>query len=567
MTSYRPKRALISVYDKSGIVDFVRVLVSEFGIEILSTGGTAALLREHDIPVTLVEEATGFPEMMDGRVKTLHPRIHAGILANRDNADHMAQLAAQDIETIDMVLVNLYPFEETVSQPECSFDQAIEMIDIGGPCMLRAAAKNHRHVLPLCLPSQYDDCLALLRGSGDVDEKEFRCQLAAEAFTLTARYDMMIDAFLAERCTDGEWTEPSDEENPIFTEEGAWYEPWGIIKPLRYGENPHQKASFLHECESCEECDGVITPLHVVSGDEVSYNNYHDGHAALELTKELTRAYEGQKGLGKAVVFVKHTNACGAAVGADPIETYANAYGGDANAAMGGVLCCNFRVDDDFAAKVMATYDLWGKQAGAGGFFVEVWIAPRFARSAIDLVQKAKAWGKRVRLIAVGDMMETPEAWEPRMLQVSGGWLAQEQDALGLNESDWRVVTDRKPTDTEMSDLQLAWLICKHTKSNAITICKNHTMIGNGAGQMSRVMSCRIATWIAEENGHAEALKGSVAASDAFFPFRDGPDILAKAGVTAIIQPGGSKRDEDTIQACNAQGVAMVHTGARHFRH
>jgi phosphoribosylaminoimidazolecarboxamide formyltransferase/IMP cyclohydrolase len=301
----------------------------------------------------------------------------------------------------------------------------------------------------------------------------------------------------------------------------------------------------------------------------MSFNNYADACAALELCAELSRAAPWQTGPTRtsSCCFIKHTNACGTAVHADPIEAYRRAYLGDPNAAMGGILAVNFDVTPEFAAAVMETYQRWGKAAGAGGFFVEVWLAPTFDDAAVEVIRTKKDWGKRVRLLSVGDLGTPPNPDELDFKRIAGGMLMQTPDLVGLDEEHWKVVTQRQPSQAEMNDLRLAWLICKHTKSNAITICKDGMLIGNGAGQMSRVMSCRIATWLASENGHADQLKGAAAASDGFFPFRDGPDLLVDAGVTALIQPGGSKRDPEVIDACNARGVALIITGTRHFKH
>jgi phosphoribosylaminoimidazolecarboxamide formyltransferase/IMP cyclohydrolase len=569
MSKGKIKRALISVYDKTGIVDFARALSAEFGIEIISTGGTAKLLKENGIPVTLVEEVTGFPEMMDGRVKTLHPKIHAAILADRDNPEHMRQLTEQDIEPIDMVVVNLYPFEKTVADPTCTFDQAIEMIDIGGPCLLRAAAKNHEHVIPVTHLRSYDYVLEELAENGDLSVTGRMC-LASIVYERTAEYDDHLDGYLTKR-----WTDLRTAVTPLEAEVEEMLSDFGVPKELipeclevaqmrvraaKYGENPHQAGALTRAVSEVRECN--IPRAGILSG-EPSYNNYADSHAALELCKELTRAM----GDSKTCVFVKHTNACGVGVSDDFVEAYRRAYLGDPNAAMGGVLCCNFDIDAEFARTVMETYGRWGKEAGAGGFFVEVWIAPSFADDAVEMIRKAKKWGERVRLLSVGDMEEAPDETGLEYRSIAGGMLMQTRDLVGLDEDQWKTVTKREPTEAEMADLRLTWLVCKHTKSNAITICKDNMLIGNGAGQMSRVMSCRIATWLAKENGHEDKLAGAVAASDAFFPFRDGPDILMDAGVTAIIQPGGSKRDADTIAACDERSVAMIFTGTRHFRH
>jgi AICAR transformylase/IMP cyclohydrolase PurH/REP element-mobilizing transposase RayT len=817
----RIRRALISVYDKTGIVEFARALHEEFGIELISTGGTAKVLKDAGLPVTLVEEITGFPEMLDGRVKTLHPKIHAAILADRDNPEHMRQLAEQGIAPIDIVVVNLYPFEQTIAKPGCTFEETIEMIDIGGPCLLRAAAKNHRHVLVVTASTEYGSVLGSLRRWGDDRVREDALRSGAfGAFWATTAYDATISTWLSLNQNDM---------LPDVRVLRLWN--WGR---LRYGENPHQTGELLGKYEGRGEFDltAADTVLDEPQQAEMSFNNYMDANAALELCAELTRAgipgdgsaklyfaqpgespakhsfalppdddlqgsaklyfaqaaqpqaahvrpasdeltyrrklphwqiagatyfvtfstasgelsererdivlealryWDGQKldlhaavvmrehvhllvtarhiapdhperynltellqsikansarsinrlrgrrgqvwlresydrwmrtaeeflekwryiadnpvkeglaltpeayrwwyanetlgafdegpsesrgkhgdGVGgkqprsgkeglcpagreplrsgeehlrptgeehlrrtarAAVCFIKHTNACGAATATDPIEAYRCAYLGDPNAAMGGILAVNFNVDAPFAEAVMETYQRWGKTAGAGSFFVEVWLAPSFDDDAVRIIRgevegaPQKDWGKRVRLLAVGDMSAPPDPNEMDFKRIAGGMLMQTRDLVGLNEEQWKVVTRRRPTETEMNDLRLAWLICKHTKSNAITVCRDGTLIGNGAGQMSRVMSCRIATWLAKENGHAESLKGAAAASDAFFPFRDGPDILMDAGVTALIQPGGGKRDQEVIDACNARGVAMIFTGTRHFKH
>jgi AICAR transformylase/IMP cyclohydrolase PurH/REP element-mobilizing transposase RayT len=805
MADGKIKRALIAVYDKTGVAEFAKALVEEFGVEIISTGGTARHLKAAGIPVTMVEQVTGFPEMLDGRVKTLHPKIHAAILADRDNPEHMRQLAEQGIQPIDMVVVNLYPFEKTIAKPGCTLAEAIEMIDIGGPCLLRAAAKNHKHVLavPYAGEQEYHGLLRMMRGEKDVRSlEEERRQAAFHVFSTTAEYDSLVWTWLGGSEQEG---------SPTFFAKWFFREAF-----LRYGENPHQTASMLllwNDAIRPSLISDVIRPEgeyeHVAIG-RLSYNNFVDADAAFGLCAELTRAVAGGAKLwhrllvgagtesvrhslppisqqlktrrnlphiqrpgatyfltfrkhagqfspeqrdivmecciypdgGKvclhaAVVmpdhvhlllspleespgqyiqlgdiargikgvssrrinelagtegtvwldetwdriirnegeftqkleyiianprtaglehgspypwcvyeqdprwdsrdsaaildlkhelvaegggghswhrlivraarkeqrqviaarngerpkhrlivgatsqgttlftacFIKHTNTCGVGIDADPIESYRRAYLGDPNAAMGGILAVNFNVTAEFAEAVMETYQRWGKAAGAGGFFVEVWLAPSFDERAVRIIRgeedgaPKKDWGKRVRLLAVGDMSVPPDPDEMDFKRIAGGMLMQTRDLIGLNEEQWKVVTKRQPTEAEMDDLRLAWLVCKHTKSNAITICKDGMLIGNGAGQMSRVMSCRIATWLAKENGHADALKGAAAASDAFFPFRDGPDILLDAGVTALIQPGGSKRDQDTIKACDEHGVAMIFTGTRHFRH
>lgn len=573
------RRALIAVYDKTGIVEFARALVDEFGIEIISTGGTAKHLKDAGVPVTLVEEVTGFPEMLDGRVKTLHPKIHAGILADRDNPEHMRQLEQHGIKPIDMVVVNLYPFEETVADPNCTFEQAIEMIDIGGPCMLRAAAKNHQHVLVVNTVESHMEVLDYLRNvasrrvASKIQDQEFRLRMGGNTYLATSVYDSRVAEWLSQRLASGSgW--PSF--GSIFAND------WGF---LRYGENPHQDSSLWQISGDSEDFDLTIADAFYETGGEseqqLSHNNYVDADAALALCAELSR-----EGLAiqlstqtlqfdprisfrdsSIAVFIKHTNACGVGMADEPVDAYRRAYLGDPNAAMGGILAVNFPVTAAFAEVVMESLQKWGKDAGAGAFFVEVLLAPSFDEDAVQIIRTKKKWGEKVRLLDVGPMDVEPDPGELDYKRIAGGMLVQSRDLVGLNEDEWKVVTKRKPTDAEMADLRLAWLVAKHTKSNAISICKDGMLIGNGAGQMSRVMSCRIATWLAKENGHAEELAGSVAASDAFFPFRDGPDILMEAGVTAIIQPGGSKRDDETIAACDERNVAMIHTGTRHFRH
>jgi phosphoribosylaminoimidazolecarboxamide formyltransferase/IMP cyclohydrolase len=543
------QRALVSVFDKTGIVPFARVLHEEFGIELISTGGTARALQEAGIPVRMVESVTSFPELLDGRVKTLHPRIHAGILADHDNPDHMAQLADHEIAPIDMLVVNLYPFEDTIARPDCSFADAIEMIDIGGPCMLRAACKNHRHVLVVSDPQRYDAVLEKLRDTGGrLDGGDWQRQAALSGFDTTAGYDSTVSQWLS---TVGDGAEI--QRLRLKTQAS-----------LRYGENPHQQGELVQVDQPSWLPVGEL-------GDDnaqvaMSFNNYVDANAAIGLCSELA---EFGAALESSVVvcFIKHTNACGVGAAGTFAEAYQRAYLGDPNAAMGGILAINVPVDEAAAELVMNTYQHLGKGAGAGGFFVEVWAAPAFSPAAERIIRTAKSWGERVRLLRVPAIGRSPLAGDRDIKRILGGLLLQDQDLVGLNEGEWRVVSKRPPSADEWRDLRLAWLICKHTKSNAITICADGRLLGSGAGQMSRVMSCRIAKWLAEENGHGEWLTGSVAASDAFFPFTDGPEILMAAGVRAMIQPGGGKRDEEVIAACDAQDVALVMTGTRHFRH
>ncbi len=545
------KRALIAVYDKTGVAEFARTLVEEFGVEIISTGGTAKHLKDAGITVTMVEQVTGFPEMLDGRVKTLHPKIHAAILADRDNPEHMRQLAEQKINPIDMVVVNLYPFEKTVADPNCKLEDAIEMIDIGGPCLLRAAAKNHRHVLVVSGSMSLTTIVEWMRSGGSRPDLEDRRDSAWGAFWDTSRYDSSIATWLSTNKKDG----LSDVRTIDLHTYGR----------LRYGENPHQTAELFFKPTFDAGLDLTAADAAMDQDnqqDKISFNNYVDADASVGLCAELARAITDS-----VCCFIKHTNPCGVGVASDANEAYRRAYLGDPNAAMGGILAVNFDVTPAFASGVLDTYDTIGRAAGAGGFFVEVWIAPTFDSAAIEIIRTRKKWGANVRLLGVGDMGLPLVPNAPLYRSIAGGMLAQTPDLIGLNEDQWKVVTKRPPTDSELADLRLAWLVAKHTKSNAISICKDGMLIGNGAGQMSRVMSCRIATWLAKENGHAEKLPGSAAASDAFFPFRDGPEILIDAGVTALIQPGGSKRDADTTAACDERGIAMIHTGTRHFKH
>lgn len=576
------RRALISVFDKVGVVELAHALHTEFGVQIISTGGTAKILETAGIPVTLVEQFTGSPELLDGRVKTLHPRIHAALLADRDNPQHMRQLQAAGIEPIDLVVVNLYPFERTVAQHGCSLEQAFEMIDIGGVTLLRAAAKNPRHVMTLTSPDRYDPALRQIRArAGAMPPLEER-DSPHTAFQLTSRYDAAIASWLSDRTS--VWPK----------QRVLWLADWG---PLRYGENAHQQAALL---EIPDAQGRSLTPPRTRAGGAapMSFNNYLDADAALRLCAELSQpagelAVESPQ-RSAVCVFVKHTNPCGVGVvqlsEASPAaqneaqwEAYRRAYLGDPNAAMGGILACNFAVDAEFAGRVLGTFDAIGRplrEAGApyapGGFFLEVWVAPCFTADAVEVLrtgvapgakpESRKTWSENVRLLPVDSLSEhAGERVEYR--SILGGLLMQTADLSGHQTSRWEVVTRRKPGAQELGDLKLAWLTCKHTKSNAISICKDGMLLGNGAGQMSRVMSCRIATWLARDNGHADRLRGSVAASDAFFPFRDGPELLIQAGVTALIQPGGSKRDGKVVAACDEAGVAMIFTGERHFRH
>ena len=573
------RRALISVYDKTGVAEFARTLHSEFGTGILSTGGTADAIEAAGVPVTRVETLTGFDQLLDGRVKTLHPKVFAAILADRDNPDHMRQLEQAGIEPVDLVVVGLYPFEQVAGRPDCTFEQAIEMIDIGGVALLRAAAKNCKHVWAFAItkPEDYMRILDELRGLPRRNPEQARRIYAGLVFHWVANYNLSIGSYLYRGASEAFEEEPSE----YVADAGRSVElPLLEVATLRYGENPHQDATLY---EQRDESDKSL--MNWCLPDEWSYNNVLDADAALRLCSELSHAFPQHA----VCCFIKHTNPCGVGLvsldvpggqAAAQLEAYRRAYLGDPNAAMGGILAVNFPVTADFADAVMDTYRSWGRplrEAGAphapGGFFIEVWIAPEFDDDAMDVIAgekpnaPRKAWGRRVRIVHAGDPLPRPDESWLEYRSVLGGMLAQTPDVVGLDEDRWQVVSKRPPSEAEWRDLKLAWLICKHTKSNAITICRDGMLIGNGAGQTSRVMSCRIATWQARANGHAEALAGAAAASDAFFPFRDGPDVLLEAGVRAIIQPGGSKRDAETIAACDERDAALVLTGTRHFRH
>ncbi|MBE0598618.1 MAG: bifunctional phosphoribosylaminoimidazolecarboxamide formyltransferase/IMP cyclohydrolase [Desulfuromonadales bacterium] len=516
------KRALISVSDKAGLVELARGL-SEFGVEILSTGGTAKLLREAGLEVKDVSEFTGFPEMLDGRVKTLHPKVHGGLLGLRDNPEHVATMAAHGIEAIDMVVVNLYPFEATVAKPGCSLEEAIENIDIGGPTMLRSAAKNNRSVTVLVDPADYAPVLAEMQGGGTVSaETNFR--LAVKVYQHTAAYDGAISNWLGRRL---------DAESVAFPPTITLQ--FRRAQGMRYGENPHQQGAFYVERDLAE---ASLATARQLQGKELSYNNIGDTDAALECIKQFSE--------GPACVIVKHANPCGVAVGANLLDAYGRAFSTDPESAFGGIIAFNRELDADTARAIC------DKQ------FVEVIIAPKVSAEAVAVV----AAKKNVRLLECGEWTGKSA---PRLdfKRVTGGLLVQDADLELLSET--RVVTRRAPTAQEMQDLLFTWRVAKFVKSNAIVYGKDAMTIGVGAGQMSRVNSARIAAIKAEHAGLS--VQGAVMASDAFFPFRDGIDNAAAAGITAVIQPGGSIRDEEVIAAADEHGMAMVFTGMRHFRH
>ncbi len=515
-------RALISVSDKTGVVDFARDL-HQAGIEILSTGGTARLLKESGIPVVEVGDYTGFPEMMDGRVKTLHPRIHGGILGRRGTDDEVME--EHGIGRIDLVVVNLYPFQQAVADPECTLGHAIENIDIGGPTMIRAAAKNHREVAVVVDPRDYVRITREMRENAGKVHESTCFELAVKTFEHTAQYDGAIANWLGAINPDGSRDDFGRTINLQFHK----------AQGMRYGENPHQKAAFYVE-NNIEESS--VATAHQLQGKALSYNNIADTDAALECVKQ----FDG----GPACVIVKHANPCGVAVGESLLEAYDRAYATDPESAFGGIIAFNGELDGETAQAIMDRQ------------FVEVIIAPTVSDEAIETISTKR----NIRLLACGE-------WTAESLhrldfkRVNGGLLIQEADLQLLRET--RVVTERQPTEEEMRDLLFAWRVAKFVKSNAIVYAKDGMTIGVGAGQMSRVNSARIAGIKAEQAGLE--IKGSVMASDAFFPFRDGIDNAARAGIAAVIQPGGSMRDEEVVTAANEHDMAMVFTDMRHFRH
>ena len=518
------KRALISVSDKQGIVDFARTL-RKLKVEILSTGGTAKLLADSGIPVIEVSDYTGFPEMLDGRLKTLHPKIHGGILGRRDLEAHVKAMQEADIPPIDMVVVNLYPFAATIAKPNCTLNDAIENIDIGGPTMLRAAAKNYHHVAVVTDPSDYKRVISEMEMTGGILAADTRFELARKAFSHTAEYDGTISNYLTSIDSRGRREGFPQRLNLHFT----------VAQELRYGENPHQSAAFY---TVPGEREASVATARQLQGKELSYNNIADADAALECIKQFND--------GPACVIVKHANPCGVAYGANFLEAYDRAYKTDPESAFGGIIAFNGELDAATA------------QAIADRQFVEVIIAPKISAAAVE-VAAAK---KNVRLLECGAWPFEPAA-RIDFKRVTGGLLLQEADQSLYEEL--KVVTQRAPTEAEMADMLFAWRVAKYVKSNAIVYAKDKMTVGVGAGQMSRINSARIAAIKAEHAGLAVA--GSVMASDAFFPFRDGIDQAAAAGIVAVIQPGGSMRDAEVVAAANEHGMAMVFTGMRHFRH
>ena len=514
------KRALVSVSDKNGIVELCQALHTA-GIEILSTGGTAKLLAEKNIPVTEVSKHTGFPEMMDGRVKTLHPKIHGGILGRRGLDDAVMQ--QHGITPIDLVVVNLYPFEATVAKANCSLDDAIENIDIGGPAMVRATAKNYAYVTIVVNPDDYSRVMTEIKSGGITAATRF--DLAIKAFEHTAKYDGLIANYLGRIQSDGSKVDFPRTFNLQFEK----------VQEMRYGENPHQKAAFYKEARPSEVS---VATAKQIQGKELSYNNMADTDAALECVKTFDDI---------ACVIVKHANPCGVAIGNSVMQAYDLAYKTDPTSAFGGIIAFNRALDRDVAAEIIKRQ------------FVEVIIAPSVTDAAKSVL-KDKA---NVRVLECGQWGKPVPGLDFK--RVNGGLLVQDRDLGMVKVSDLKVVSKRQPTDHEMSDLMFAWKVAKYVKSNAIVYVKNKMTIGVGAGQMSRVYSAKIAGIKAADE--KLEVKGSVMASDAFFPFRDGIDAAHAAGITAVIQPGGSMRDEEVIAAANERGVVMVLTGVRHFRH
>jgi phosphoribosylaminoimidazolecarboxamide formyltransferase/IMP cyclohydrolase len=509
------KRALISVSDKTGVVEFAKKLHAA-GVDIISTGGTMKEIKAAGIPVTYVSDVTGFPEIMDGRVKTLNPYIHGGILAVRDSEEHQKAMKEHNIKAIDLVVVNLYPFRQTIAKPDVALSDAIENIDIGGPAMIRAAAKNFRYVTVVVNPSRYDEVAAKIASDGETDER-LRMELAKEAFCHTAEYDACINQYLAKELGEGDFPQKVQ----IALEK---------VQDLRYGENPHQGAAFYREINS----DGGVANAKQLHGKELSFNKIVDIEASYNLVAEFAEP---------AAAIIKHTNPCGTGIGKTICEAYKKAYEADPLSAFGGIVALNRAVDLNTAEEIKK-------------IFVEVVIAPSFNDNAFNLLAEKK----NIRLMT----LPLPDLAKGKldMKRVSGGMLLQEGDTFDAERAAMKVVTKRQPTEEEWQQLIFAWKVVKHVKSNAIVVAGNDRTYGVGAGQMNRVGSAKIAF---EQAG--EKAKGAVLSSDAFFPFRDTLDECGKAGITAVIQPGGSIRDQESIDAANEHNIAMVFTDMRHFRH
>lgn len=510
------KRALISVFDKTGVVEFAKRLAAQ-GYEIISTGGTYNLLRDNNVKVIGISEVTDFPEIMDGRVKTLHPAVHGGLLAMRNNEEHTKQMEELGIDYIDVVAVNLYPFQQTIAKPDVTYEDAIENIDIGGPTMLRAAAKNHADVTVVVDVNDYDEVAKQIEADGET-QLETRKRLAAKVFRHTAAYDALIADYLSKQLG-----EALPERYTVTYEK---------VQDLRYGENPHQKAAFYRK-PLMEQ--GNITSAEQLHGKELSYNNINDANAALQILKEFDEP---------AAVAVKHMNPCGVGIGADVLEAFSKAYEADPTSIFGGIVAVNGLVNEEMAKRL---HDI----------FLEIVIAPEFTDEALAVLQKKK----NIRLLKIG-YLNPNQKTDLVMTSVEGGMLVQEEDRLQVAEDELRVVTKRKPTEEEMKQLLFGWKVVKHVKSNAIALARDNMTIGVGAGQMNRVGAAKIAI----EQAGDKAI-GSVLASDAFFPMGDTVALAAEAGITAIIQPGGSIKDAESIANADANNIAMVFTGVRHFKH
>ena len=538
------KRALISVSDKTGIIELASALV-KLNVEILSTGGTAKLFRDSNIPVIEVGDYTGFPEMLDGRVKTLHPKVHGGLLGRRDLPDHVSTMQAHDIPNIDMLVVNLYPFEATVAKPNCTLEDAIENVDIGGPAMVRSAAKNWQHVAVLTDASQYADILTELQASlptkplGAVSGDTL-FKLSVAAFNRISNYDGAISDYLSSFNADGSRNAFPAQVNSRFVK----------LQDLRYGENPHQEAAFYRDLHPAP---GSLVTAQQLQGKELSYNNIADADAAWDAVKSFCCFGSSTVSASAACVIVKHANPCGVALGEDALSAYSKAFQTDPSSAFGGIIAFNVTVDKAAAEAV-------SKQ------FVEVLIAPDFTADALAIfAAKANVRVLKIALPTGGDTPFEQGRNAQDIKRVGSGILIQTADNHEIAESDLKIISTKQPTPAQMSDMLFAWNVAKYVKSNAIVFCGNGMTLGVGAGQMSRIDSTKIAIIKAQNAGFN--LQNSVVASDAFFPFRDGIDALAAAGAICVIHPGGSMRDEEVIAAANEHGLVMVTTGVRHFRH
>ncbi len=515
-------RALISVSDKTGIVEFAKNL-HELGVEIISTGGTAKQLEAAGVPVIGISDVTGFPECLDGRVKTLHPNIHAGLLAMRSNEDHMRQVKELNVELIDLVVVNLYPFKETILKDGVTREEAIENIDIGGPTMLRSAAKNYQDVSVVVDPADYQIVIDELKANKKVSV-DTNFYLCSKVFEHTSSYDTLIATYMRKE----RGVKDLPETLTVTYEK---------VQDMRYGENPHQKAAFYKEVG---KADGFLTAANQLHGKELSYNNINDTNGALELLKEFTEP---------TIVACKHANPCGVGTGANIFEAWTKAYNADPKSIFGGIVVANREIDADTAN-------------GINKIFIEIVVAPSFTAEALEILKSKK----NIRILELANIDKGYADGVYDMKKVGGGMLVQEVNNK-LFDGELEVVTDRQPTESELKDLIFAWKTVKHAKSNGIAIAKDETSIGVGPGQVNRIWACEQAIAHAHEHLGAEALKGASLASDAFFPFDDCVQAAAKAGITAIIQPGGGMKMQDSIDACNKYGITMVLTGMRHFKH